>query len=637
MKKILLHTYSKQIIFWFFESFFSPILSLQNIVVTSYNNVLRLSLKKNKFFKLSKNLSVLSILLLSSILAQAQNLDKIGKKDMVKVSGGFNLNTITYASNGTSYAGRDPFTWFASGNLNVSILDVSLPFTYTYSNRVGKYTQPYNQVAFHPKYKWVQGHFGITSMSFSPYTLSGHTFAGGGLDLTKGKFKVSLMGGRLNKEVVYDPILNNQNEITYKRFGYGLKAVFTEKKYSVNVIMFKASDQANSLSQIPLNTTIQPQDNLVMSIGGKTTLVKNLTLDGEFALSGLTKSTLDLNPYEGTQSAGAMNSFINGNSTTDFYNAYKTSLSYQLKIASLSFNFEHIDPNYKTLGGYYFNNDIENYTLAPSIKLLKGKMNLGINAGFQKNNLAEDKTATTKRWIGSTNLSYTPIPKVSVNGSYSNFSTYTRNRPTTDPFYYQIADTLNFYQLSQNASASLMLQMGKKDANRRGSMQVLYNFQESSSMNGNIQNANAFGYNVGVEGIPSYVHSGNLAYTSSFKKEKMGITLASNVNQTEFLDQKSLFIGPSLTLQKKLKEKINLSGGSTYNRQYKNETLVSNVFNTRISVSYAVKMKREEKGKKKLGSLNLSLNGNWMTKLPTVNTETKFNELNIFANLGYKF
>lgn len=562
----------------------------------------------------------------------SQNFDKVGEKDMVKVSGGINLNTITYASSGTNYAGRDPFTWFASGNVNVSILDVSLPFTYTYSNRVGKFTQPYNQAAFHPKYKWIQGHFGITSMSFSPYTLSGYTFAGGGLDVNKGKLKLNIMGGRLNKAVNYDPILNNINDITYKRFGYGLKTEFTDKKYSVNLIAFKAKDVATSLSLIPTNTDVKPQDNLVLSIGGKTTVVKNLTLSGEYAISGLTQSTLNLNSYAGSEQLSFIQGLIGGNATTEFYSAYKSALSYQIKTFSLAFNFEHIDPNYKTLGGYYFNNDLENYTIAPSFKVLKGKMNIGLNGGFQKNNLAAEKAATTKRWIGSAMVSYVPVRKVAINGNYSNFSTFTRNRPTSDPFYYAVADTLNFYQLNQNASISIIVQTGKKDQNSSGSIQALYNFQESSSMNGAISNASAFGINVSEEGVPSYVHTGNLAYTNSFKNQNLSATIGSNVNSTSFLEEQSLFVGPSITIQKKFKNKMSLSGGSTYNRQYKNTLLVGNVFNHRLSASYTVKMKNE-----KQGNLNFSINGNWMSKLPTVASETALNELNIFANLGYRF
>ncbi len=581
---------------------------------------------------MNKYLLHIILLLFTSLHFQAQNLDKIGKKDMIKVSGGFNLNTITYASSGTSYAGRDPFTWFASGNINVSILDISLPFSYTYSNRVGKFTQPYNQAAFHPKYKWIQAHVGKISMNFSPYTLSGHIFAGGGIDLTPGKWKISLMTGRLNKAIAYDPVLNNLNEITYKRFGYGIKTGYQGKKYELSAIVFKAKDYSNSISYIPMGTDIHPQDNLVLSLSGKTTLVKNLSLEGEYAVSGLTQSTLDINPTEGKQTLSFFKPLISGNSTTNFYQAYKSSISYKLKTASIALNFEHVDPGYKTLGGYYFNNDLENYTLAPSLKLLKGKMNLAVNAGFQKNNLSGDKSATTNRWIGSLNMNYSPVQKFTINGSYSNFSTYTKNRPSTEPFYYQPADTLNFYQLSQNASAGITMQTGKKDKDMSGNIQLLYNFQESTNITGNIQDANAFGYNVGVEGIPSYVQVGNLAYSARFKKSKMGLTFSSNINQTEILDQITLYIGPTLNIQKKIKEKINFSAGSTYNRQYKNSDLTSNVYNHRISLSYTMKMKNEKQGR-----MNLSLNANWMQKLPTISTETKFSELNIFANLNYSF
>jgi len=580
--------------------------------------------------------SILHILLVFSLFisssVSAQNLDKIGKEDMVTVSGGFNLNTITYASSGTNYAGRDPFTWFASGNITVNILDVSLPFSYTYSNRIGKFTQPYNQTALHPKYKWIQGHFGVTSMSFSPYTLAGHIFTGGGVDLTPGKWKISIMSGRLNKAVAYDPILDNTNNITYKRFGYGLKVGFHEQKYSVDLTLFKAKDDVNSLNHLPINTEVSPEDNVVMSLAGKTTLIKNLTLEGEYAISGLTQSTIDLNDYQASHSMSFINPLIGANSTTDYFEAYKASLSYKLKTASVAFNFEHVDPGYKTLGGYFFNNDLENYTLAPSLSLLKGRLNLAANTGFQRNNLAADKASTTNRWIGSLNVNYVPLQKLAIVGSYSNFSTFTRNRPTTDPFYYQAADTLNFYQLSQNTSAGVTFQTGKKDKDLSGTIQALYNFQESESMSGNIQNASAFGMNVGVEGVPSYVHAGNLSYSARSKKMKVGVTLATNVNQVEVMDQKTLFIGPTIKFQKKIKDNFNLSGGSTYNRQYKNALLSNNVFNHRISLSHTVKMKNEKQGR-----MNLSLNGNWMQKLPTVSSETKMSELNIFANLNYSF
>src|SRR5687768_14332581 len=144
-----------------------------------------------------------------------QNLEKIGKDDMLKMSGGLAFNTITYFSDGAVHPSREPFTWYASGNVNISILDVSLPFTYTYSNQGGKYTQPFNRTSLNPHYKWIKSQIGLTSMTFSPYTLSGHLFLGAGIELTPGKWKISLMAGRLNKEIAFNPLDSNTNEIVF--------------------------------------------------------------------------------------------------------------------------------------------------------------------------------------------------------------------------------------------------------------------------------------------------------------------------------------------------------------------------------------------------------------------------------------
>jgi hypothetical protein len=563
----------------------------------------------------------------------AQNLEKIGKEDMVTVSGAMSLNTIAYFSDGQSFAGRDPLTWYAAGSLTVNFLEVSLPFTYSYSNRRGRFSQPFNMAALHPKYKWVQAHGGVTSMSFSPYSLAGHVFAGGGLDLTPGKWKISLMGGRLNKAIQYDPVVNNVNEVTYRRIGYGVKVGYESGGHSLHVIGFKAKDDPTSLTMIPNNTDVKPQDNAVFSVIGKTTLVKNLTLNGEYALSGLTQNLENTEDFVNTaQSASLFGNLLVNNGTTDFYSAYNAALAYKFKKMNLAIKFEHIDPNYKTLGGYYFNNDLENYTLAPSFTLFKSKVNLGLNAGFQRNNLNGDKSATTKRWIGSINTSVNLKAGLSINGSYSNFSTFTKNRPTTDPFYFDGADTLNFYQVSQNASAGFVYAFGKNDAEVGKSVQGMYNFMESMNVNGALSSAGAFGANVDEVGVPIYVHGINAAYAMQFKTSKTNLSMAFNANQTEAVGTTSLFYGPSVNVSKPLLgEKVKFGVGSTYNRNMKDAVLSNHILNHRLSLTHSPKLKNEQL------SMNLSLNGNFLQKLPTVASEVAGQEVNVFVNLSVGF
>lgn len=578
-----------------------------------------------------KNLYTSLLLLIITSTGISQNLDKLGGKDMVKVSGGVNFNTVTYAQSGKSFPSREPFTWFASGRININILDVALPFTYTYSNQGGKYTQPFNQTALHPTYKWVKTHIGNISMSFSPYTLSGHLFLGGGVELTPGKWKIKLMGGRLNKTVKYNALDNNLNEIVYQRWGYGFSAEYSNKGYSGEIIVFKANDQKNSLNFVPLNTEVKPQDNLVGSLKGKAQIIKNLNLSAEYALSGLTQNTNEVQPEDDGQPSPFINKIINGNTTTAYFNAFKTALSYKLKTMSFAFNFEHVDPGYKTLGGYYFNNDLQNYTFAPTFSLLKRKLNIGFNTGYQINNLSKEKSATTNRWVGSVNVSYAPFKSININGSYSNFSTYTRNRPVTDPFYYQPADTMNFYQLSQNAMASIAYRFG--EGKNKSSLQLMYNFQESYNLVGNILDASAFGINVENNSESSKIHASNLSYSLQLTELQASVTVATNANYTAFMETQSLFVGPTLNFQKSmLDKKASLSFGTTYNRQYNNNQLIGNVFNHRLSFTYTPKIKN-----KKAGKVNLSLNANLMQRLPTINNITKIVELNVFANVAYSF
>ena len=563
--------------------------------------------------------------LLIGCLGYSQNLDKLGTKEAVKVSGGVNFNAIAYGQSGLITPSREPFTWFASGNLNLSVLDVSLPFTYSFSNQGGKFTQPYNRTAIHPQYKWFKSHLGIFSMNFSPYTLTGHLILGGGVEMTPGDWDIQLVGGRLKKEIQYDPLLDNINEITYRRWGYGLKVGYEKKGFGGEVILFKSNDQINSISTIPFNSELKPQDNLVISFKGKAPITKSLKVEAEYALSGLTQNQLETNDLNPAMQH-IFHRLLNGNATTDFFNAFKSSVSYSQKKFNLAFNFEHVDPGYKTLGGYFFNHDIQNYTLAPSFQLFKGKVNVGLNTGFQRNNLNDTEASTSNRWIGNLNLAIVPGKKVAINANYSNFSNFTRNRPALDPFYYQPADTLNFYQLTQNASLMVSYNIGEGDL--KSGIQAMYNYQESTSLSGNITTGGPFGLGVtsSVAGIPTQVHLGNVSYSLNFTKSQAAIVIASNVNRTEVLDQVSLFVGPTINLQKGiLDKKGSLSGGTTYNRQYMNGGLTSNILSHRISFGYNPKLKNE-----KIGKIGLSANATFLQRFAVASNQININELNVF-------
>jgi hypothetical protein len=85
--------------------------------------------------------------------------------------------------------------------------------------------------------------------------------------------------------------------------------------------------------------------------------------------------------------------------------------------------YKRIEPNYRTLGAYYFGTDIENVTLSPTLNLLRGKLNLALSVGRQHDNLNNKKLATTTRTVGSTSLSWNPGNAFGIDAQYANYST----------------------------------------------------------------------------------------------------------------------------------------------------------------------------------------------------------------------
>src|SRR6187551_476853 len=134
------------------------------------------------YLSLKKLGCIVLISVVSPLFLKGQNLESIGKEKPLTVNGGISLNQIFYGSSGIE-SRRDPYSYFASGNINFNLYGWSVPVSFSLSNQNVTYQQPFNQYGIHPTYKWATAHIGYASMSFSPYTLSGHLFNGIGVAL----------------------------------------------------------------------------------------------------------------------------------------------------------------------------------------------------------------------------------------------------------------------------------------------------------------------------------------------------------------------------------------------------------------------------------------------------------------------
>lgn len=573
-----------------------------------------------------KELSV-CFALFSGLFAYGQDLDQIGKKDMVTVNGGMGYNMVgNFVDDQPQY--RDPLSWVFTGNLSVNILGVSLPFTFSFSNAGKSYTQPFNMTALHPSYKWVKTHIGITSMNFSPYTYSGLNFAGGGVELSPKKWRVQAFGGRLKKAVEYDPTVNNVSTVSYRRMGYGLTVGCEGQKAGAKLILLKALDDQRTLTALSPNTELTPMDNIVASLSGKITVLKTLQLQAEFASSLLTRNVL-LVDSANTGKKPFYYGLIQGNSSTVAKNAYNASINYRYKIFGIALKYEHIDPNYLTLGGLFFNNDLENITVAPTLALFKSKLTIAINTGFQRNNLSNQNANSQKRWVGNVSLSAQPIKGMSISGNYSNFSSFSRRNPSADPFYNVLTDTMNYYQTSESYNGNVNYSFGKT---LKQAVSTTFSYSNSQNITGRLQDATAFGFNVSGNSTPVDVYTAMLSHSL---KLNSGITLGYvfNYNQSKLIGQTTTYYGPGITASKPLfNKKLNLQTGATYNRQLTNDELASHVTNFRLGASMT-----PELWDKKYGKVNLGLNTNYTQKFAVLEGALSPKNLTIIANVNYSF
>ena len=517
----------------------------------------------------------------SHVQAQQIDPDALSFKKGVKINGGLGLSSVYYASNGPATYQPNPFTWFATGNLNINLFGVNAPFTFALTNSQTQYTQPFNRIRVLPKYKWIRLYLGTSSMNFSNYTLAGYTFNGYGIELTPGHFSFKAMYGTLKQAVPYNFIdTSNNANLSYRRRGMGASIAWNGKGESYSLNIFKAKDDSNSLSYVPPQAGLYPQSNFAMSVAVRKMITRKISFDGEYAVSALTGNTAATGEggttYPSTVSAMLIKPLFRGTNDTRYFDAMSAGIGYNERNYGIQFRYERVAPGYQTLGAYYITNDMENITIVPTVRLLKSKLNLTANVGIQHDNLDNSLTSTTHRFVGTFNASYAMSSKWMVNLSYSNFNTYTRVRPIADPFFQNGLDSLNFYQVSQSFTGNLNHSFGPKAHPQNLNLNVAYQLANSQSAADTVSQLTKFFTSV-------------LSYAYTLPKKGLLFSAAANYYINSSPGLYSVFYGPTLSFGHKILGQITSNWAVTINKNTINGAAGPGVMTGRWNLSYVPK------------------------------------------------
>ncbi len=361
--------------------------------------------------RIQRKISPFVILVFISLNLQAQDLSDIRKAKP------FDWNTsVSLGSNFFQTTSRtptsSPFGYYINVNASMSIYGFSIPLAFSYRNQQFNYSKPYFRLGISPRYKWARLYVGQSSLSFSPYTLAGVTFNGGGIALTPGKFRLTVMAGNLqNPRAILDSIQGRPTFVNpYKRSAFGAKIGIGSTSKNIDLIFFKGKDYSSN-QNVSDSTPFRPAENLVIGIQSKLSFFKNLI---QFQVNTAASA------FTNNQNAGELEVGDNEqkyfnlaqklttiNNSTRLNLAGDASLNINLNHFRIGGRYQYIDPTYSSLGAFYFQDDNENYTINAGTDLWKGKINIDGSYGLQRNNVSGHRSlqSTQKIYDVSTNWS----------------------------------------------------------------------------------------------------------------------------------------------------------------------------------------------------------------------------------------
>ncbi|NQX80394.1 MAG: hypothetical protein HRT66_00145 [Flavobacteriaceae bacterium] len=533
-----------------------------------------------------KTLIFISIIFFS-MNSYTQNIDiaSIGKGKAFNINGGLSSNMVYKPTAKTS---TEEFNYYMQGSLNLSFYMFTMPISYSISNDESLLNSDspfdFNTLSLHPTYKWVSLHIGDVNMSFSPYTLNGYQFTGGGMDLSPPiGLKISAMGGELIKPVKY----NSQDisiEPQYKRMGYGIKLGLSRDQYNIGLILFTAKDEISSIGILPEDSEISPKENLAIQLDASLSAIENIEITVMYASSAITKNSLS--DTGNNKKEGLASLLINNKSSTEYYDAVSTDINTKIGKYNLGIGYQRVDTGYETLGVLYSNNDFENIQLSVGSSFMGGKLGVNTSFGYQRDDLSNIKENTTIRNIASLSLNYAQSKKTSYTASYSDTSSFTSaklNQFDTindDNLLDNALDTLDYKQLTRSASFSMQTNISKKKDIVK-SITTNYNVSQTANEQAGIIRIGAL----------STFHNMGGGYSVNIKEKDLSYSTMLNITYSTVGRDKSYTVGPTASVRKGFwDKKMSSSISSSYN-QTQSETSTSRNMNMRFNNSYTLKEK----------------------------------------------
>lgn len=519
-----------------------------------------------------RSLMILAFVGTPFAVVNAQDIGELAKQKPFSISGTVGLGIGTYTASGIPVRARN-FSYLVSGSPVISLYGISFPVGIVVSDQQRNFTQPFNQYGASPRYKWITAHAGWRSVTFSPYTLGGAVFLGGGVELNPGKLRLGFIYGRFNKAIETDTSHNNNvfyQTPAYKRTGYAAKIGFGTEENHIDFSYLKAKDDTNSISKIPVSYNITPAENAVLGISMRYRLFKHFVFETDVAGSIYTRDlSSDTFSNEQLKDIKFITNLVKINTSSQILTAGQASLGYEGNGYGLRLQYKRVDPNYQSMGAYYFETDVENYTIAPYFSLLKRRLTFNGSLGFQHDNILKDKSFRSNKTIGSVSVAYN-VQKFGINAQYGNYGI------TQDRGLNPIVDTIRVARTNHNVNTMARLTLG--DERLSHNLVLVGNYQTLVDLNK---------FTAGNSETNS--KTGNLSYQLGLLKQGLSVSAMYNYTVADAPSVHTVIHGPSVGVDKQLLEsKLFLNTNWSYQLQSNNDMKAGHFISGSFTSSYRI-------------------------------------------------
>ena len=390
--------------------------------------------------------------------------------------------SVTFGtSTSRNFPGRQPdFFWSVNGNPVLTAFGVPMPVNAMVSSQASSLNAPFSQLGISPNFKWIKIHAGVRSLSLSPFSIAGHTFLGGAVEMNPGRFRFAVLGGRFQRAREEDSTGIYRLRPAYKRVGYGFKIGLGNTRNYIDLLYFRAKDDSTSISsQARRYGNLTPDENLVLGLSSRLAFGKRVSLQVDGGASLYTRDIrtalwTDEENSRLAQIQEKISPFFKARLSTSLHFAGEAALRYQSRPFQLGLIYRRVEPEYQSMGAWFFQTDIQQISVNPGVVMRKGKTRIQGRLGWQTDNLLQHKAADSQRVIGGISFSTNPSERFGFDIQVNNFQFTQENR-------YLNSDSLRLQQAVRfvNVSPHWLRRAGDKTYTWNAAV----NYQQSDDYN----------------------------------------------------------------------------------------------------------------------------------------------------------